>query len=140
MSRPLNLCDLDFTDLNSEDEKDILAPRGFGRGIPPPPPPLGGVALPPPMMPTHLVCPPPLNHPMSMSNTSNGSAGGALIPPPMFSYSGYGNASLTNSVNSSMNGSVNGDMSSMNTIKKNKKTVSNILLESSSFIIILIYL
>ncbi|XP_065361079.1 uncharacterized protein Fhos [Calliphora vicina] len=117
MSRPLNLCDLDFTDLNSEDEKDILTPRGFGRGIPPPPPPIGGVALPPPMMPAHLVCPPP----MSMSNTSNGS--GALIPPPMFSYSGYGNASLTNSFNSSMNGSVNGDMSSMNTIKKNKKTV-----------------
>ncbi|XP_046808097.1 uncharacterized protein LOC111681359 isoform X1 [Lucilia cuprina] len=121
ISRPLNLCDLDFTDLNSEDEKDILAPRGFGRGIPPPPPPIGGVALPPPMMPTHLVCPPPMNHPMSMSNTSNGS--GALIPPPMFSYSGYGNTSLTNSFNSSMNGSINGDMSSMNTIKKNKKTV-----------------
>ena len=121
MSRPLNLCDLDFTDLNSEDEKDILAPRGFGRGIPPPPPPIGGVAVPPPMLPTHLVCPPPMNYAMSMSNTSNGS--GALIPPPMFSYSGYGNSSLTNSVNSSMNGSFNGDMSSMNTIKKNKKTV-----------------
>ncbi|XP_059220051.1 uncharacterized protein LOC106092475 isoform X5 [Stomoxys calcitrans] len=101
MVRPLQLCDLDFTDLNSDDEKDILAPRGIGRGVPPPPPPMGGVALPPPMMPTHIVLPPPM---MSQSNTSNGSAG-------------FG-SSLTNSLNSSLNGSINGD-----TIKKNKKTV-----------------
>lgn len=59
MSRPLNLCDLDFTDLGSEDEKDVLAPRGLGGTIPPPPPPLG---LPPPIL------PPPTN----------------LVPPPMF--------------------------------------------------------
>ncbi|XP_059614481.1 FH1/FH2 domain-containing protein 3 isoform X3 [Phlebotomus argentipes] len=58
MSRPLNLCDLDFTDLGSEDEKDVLAPRGLGGTIPPPPPPLG---MPPPFLPppTNLV-PPPL--------------------------------------------------------------------------------
>lgn len=30
MTRPLNLCDLDFTDLHSDDDKDDLMPRGFG--------------------------------------------------------------------------------------------------------------
>ncbi|XP_069968011.1 uncharacterized protein Fhos isoform X4 [Bactrocera oleae] len=109
MIRPLNLCDLDFTDLNSEDEKDGLAPRGLGAGVPPPPPPFGG-GIPPPMMPpAHIVCPPPMN------------SLGSMAPPPMFSYSGYG--SMTNSANSSMNGSMNGDMSNTNTIRKNKKTV-----------------
>ncbi|XP_054734936.1 uncharacterized protein LOC129242362 isoform X4 [Anastrepha obliqua] len=109
MIRPLNLCDLDFTDLNSEDEKDVLAPRGLGAGVPPPPPPFGG-GIPPPMMPpAHIVCPPPMN------------SFGGMAPPPMFSYSGYG--SMTNSANSSMNGSMNGDVSNTNTIKKNKKTV-----------------
>lgn len=102
MVRPLNLCDLDFTDLHSDDEKDVLAPRGLGAGIPPPPPPLGagGMVLPPPMMPP------------------------SLVPPPMFGYSGYGAGSLTNSVNSSLNGSINGELANgNNTIKKNKKTV-----------------
>ncbi|XP_030373200.1 FH1/FH2 domain-containing protein 3-like isoform X1 [Scaptodrosophila lebanonensis] len=104
MTRPLNLCDLDFTDLHSDDEKDVLAPRGLSVGIPPPPPPLGSIA-PPPMMP-----PPMLN--------------ASLVPPPMFSYSNYGAGSLTNSVNSSMNGSFNGELGNgNNTIKKNKKTV-----------------
>ncbi|TDG53047.1 hypothetical protein AWZ03_000590 [Drosophila navojoa] len=97
MTRPLNLCDLDFTDLHSDDEKDVLAPRGLGAGIPPPPPPLGG----------GMVMPPP-----------------CLMPPPMFSYAGYGASSLTNSVNSSLNGSINGELANgNNTIKKNKKTV-----------------
>lgn len=101
MVRPLNLCDLDFTDLHSDDEKDVLAPRGLGVGIPPPPPPLaGGMVLPPPMMPP------------------------SLVPPPMFGYGGYGAGSLTNSVNSSLNGSINGELANgNNTIKKNKKTV-----------------
>lgn len=48
MNRPLNLCDLDFTDLTADDEKDVLAPRGLGGSIPPPPPPCGMPA--PPMM------------------------------------------------------------------------------------------
>ncbi|XP_030572749.1 uncharacterized protein LOC115771272 isoform X2 [Drosophila novamexicana] len=101
MTRPLNLCDLDFTDLHSDDEKDVLAPRGLGAGIPPPPPPqAGGMVMPPPMMPP------------------------SLAPPPMFSYGGYGAGSLTNSVNSSLNGSINGELANgNNTIKKNKKTV-----------------
>ncbi|XP_041673623.1 uncharacterized protein LOC121529745 isoform X3 [Drosophila eugracilis] len=95
MTRPLNLCDLDFTDLRDDDEKDVLAPRSLGAGIPPPPPPLGGAIAPPPMMPP------------------------SLAPPPMFGYGG----SLTNSVNS-LNGSINGELvNGNNTIKKNKKTV-----------------
>lgn len=104
MTRPLNLCDLDFTDLHSDDEKDVLAPRGLGAGIPPPPPPqAGGMVMPPPMMPP------------------------SLAPPPMFSYGGYGAGSLTNSVNSSLNGSINGELANgNNTIKKNKKTVSTL--------------
>ncbi|XP_017772970.1 PREDICTED: FH1/FH2 domain-containing protein 3 isoform X2 [Nicrophorus vespilloides] len=48
MSRPLNLCDMDFTDLGSEDEADILAPVTVTNGIPPPPPPLDVGAAPPP--------------------------------------------------------------------------------------------
>ncbi|XP_034482437.1 uncharacterized protein LOC117787915 isoform X2 [Drosophila innubila] len=96
MTRPLNLCDLDFTDLHSDDEKDVLAPRGLGVGIPPPPPPLaGGMVMPPPMMPPNLL----LSY--------------GVVP-----------GSLTNSVNSSLNGSVNGELANgNNTIKKNKKTV-----------------
>ncbi|KAI9587719.1 hypothetical protein GQX74_003565 [Glossina fuscipes] len=123
MSRPLHLCDLDFTDLTSEDEKDILAPRGNGHGVPPPPPPLAGATLPPPMLPTHFGYPPSVNYAnMSLSNTSIGS-NCSVIPPPVFSYSGYGSQSLTNSVNSSMNGSINDEGNSLNTVRKNKKTV-----------------
>ncbi|XP_043650592.1 uncharacterized protein LOC122618304 isoform X2 [Drosophila teissieri] len=95
MTRPLNLCDLDFTDLRDDDEKDVLAPRSLGAGIPPPPPPLGGAIAPPPMMPP------------------------SLAPPPMYGYGG----SLTSSFNS-LNGSINGELvNGNNTIKKNKKTV-----------------
>ncbi|XP_055841065.1 FH1/FH2 domain-containing protein 3 isoform X4 [Episyrphus balteatus] len=106
MSRPLNLCDMDFTDLNSEDEKDVLAPRGLGGGIPPPPPPQG---VPPPMMIGQIVCPPPMNMPPPLTN---------LVPPPMFSYN-QGNYSNS----SSLNNSINGDVSGSSTVKKNKKTV-----------------
>lgn len=67
MSRPLRLCDLDFTDLHIEDDCDDLAPRGIGGG-PPPPPPMGmaGIVLPPPMM---NFPPPPANHMASMHNS-----------------------------------------------------------------------
>lgn len=97
MTRPLNLCDLDFTDLNSEDEKDPAAPRGLGVGVPPPPPPLAtpqtnGVIKPPPPM---NMPPPPTN----------------FVPPPLL-------PSMTNGMNGT-NGS------NTNTIKKNKKTVSS---------------
>lgn len=58
MKRPLSLCDLDFTDLRSDDEVDILSPANISNGGPPPPPPVpvapgmpstrGGTAPPPP--------------------------------------------------------------------------------------------
>lgn len=69
MSRPLRLCDLDFTDLQIEDDVDDLAPRGVAGG-PPPPPPMGlsGIVLPPPMM---NFPPPPVNHMAPMNNGLN---------------------------------------------------------------------
>ncbi|XP_071057371.1 FH1/FH2 domain-containing protein 3 isoform X1 [Onthophagus taurus] len=55
MNRPLSLCDLDFRDLVTDDENDVLAPAAIQNGIPPPPPPLlGDVGSAPP--------PPPLNN------------------------------------------------------------------------------
>lgn len=42
----LQLCDLDFSDLQSDDEHDVLAPASSANGIPPPPPPCG---VPPPV-------------------------------------------------------------------------------------------
>ncbi|XP_062708784.1 serine-rich adhesin for platelets isoform X4 [Aedes albopictus] len=97
MTRKLNLCDLDFTDLTSDDDKDVLAPRGFGGAVPPPPPPGGlmppmmGVMPPPPSM---MMRPPPTNLMAPMFPN-----GGGLANP----------AAMTNG---------GGD-----TIKKNKKTV-----------------
>lgn len=95
MDRPLVLCDLDFTDLQMEDDKDNLAPRGLGGCVPPPPPPIGssGVMAPPPMM---------------MMN----------IPPPM---ANMGPLQMYNSNNSLNVGQQNGDLNG--TMKKNKKTV-----------------
>lgn len=91
MTRPLTLCDLDFTDLRSDDDKDDLMPRGLGGSVPPPPPPIG---IPPPMKPMQ----------------SN------LEAPSNFRYL---NGSKTNV------GGTNNDTSA---IKKNKKTVSGILI------------
>lgn len=48
MTRPLMLCDLDFTDLLTEDDNDNSTPRGVGGCVPPPPPPLK--IAPPPFM------------------------------------------------------------------------------------------
>lgn len=45
-TRSLALCDLDFTDLHSDDEQSILGPANLAGGIPPPPPPCG---VPPPI-------------------------------------------------------------------------------------------
>ncbi|XP_055315363.1 FH1/FH2 domain-containing protein 3 isoform X3 [Sitodiplosis mosellana] len=71
MTRPLNLCDLDFTDLHSDDDKDDLMPRGFGGAmIPPPPPPIG---IPPPMK----AMQPPLE-PLSNVRHMNGSKATAI--------------------------------------------------------------
>lgn len=40
LNRPLALCDLDFTDLTSDDEIDVLGPVNVSNGVPPPPPPM----------------------------------------------------------------------------------------------------
>lgn len=61
MARPLHLCDLDFTDLQSDDDRDELAPRGLAGLIPPPPPPLMMMGGPP--APANLMGPPPMPPP-----------------------------------------------------------------------------
>ncbi|XP_011692088.1 PREDICTED: uncharacterized protein LOC105452570 isoform X2 [Wasmannia auropunctata] len=63
LKRPLALCDLDFTDLNSEDETDVLGSANVTNGVPPPPPPMAppnGDALAPPPPPLGARLPPPL--------------------------------------------------------------------------------
>ncbi|KAK0181729.1 hypothetical protein PV327_003985 [Microctonus hyperodae] len=65
MKRPLALCDLDFTDLNSDDEINILEPVNISNGVPPPPPPMvpssvNGSARAPPPPPLGGKFPPPL--------------------------------------------------------------------------------
>lgn len=79
MIRPLKLCDLDFTDLLSEDDKDDLAPRGMGNCIPPPPPPMGNI--PPPMMkplapPSTNLVPPPIMRHMNGSKAADANTNG----------------------------------------------------------------
>ncbi|XP_053676217.1 FH1/FH2 domain-containing protein 3-like [Anopheles nili] len=75
MTRKLSLCDLDFTDLTSDDDKDLMAPRGFGGAVPPPPPP-GGMMLingmPPP---PNMLRPPPTNLVPLPGHMINGNAG-----------------------------------------------------------------
>lgn len=58
-SRALTLCDLDFTDLPSEDELSVLVPTSCTSGIPPPPP----LCFPPPI--PAPVAPPPLSATLS---------------------------------------------------------------------------
>ena len=79
MTRPLTLCDLDFTDLRSEDDKDDLAPRGFGDCVPPPPPPSG-------------MAPPPMLKPMAPPSN--------LVPPPMYKQANGQNKNDLNGTNS----------------------------------------
>lgn len=77
MVRPLTLCDLDFTDLHSDDDKDDLMPRGLGGlSVPPPPPPIG---IPPPMKPM-----PNIMESISNVRQMNGSKS-ILTAPPMMS-------------------------------------------------------
>lgn len=66
LNRPLNLCDMDFTDLATDDETDILAPATVPNGIPPPPPPLNplGSAPPPPPLSNSRIPPPVPNPPV----------------------------------------------------------------------------
>lgn len=63
LKRPLSLCDLDFTDLNSDDEIDVLGSANVTNGVPPPPPPMappGGDVQAPPPPPLGARLPPPL--------------------------------------------------------------------------------
>lgn len=72
LDRALNLCDMDFTDLASEDEVDVLAPTTVANGIPPPPPPLmkeNGIAPPPPPPSSRTVPPPVPTPPVFMGNS-----------------------------------------------------------------------
>ncbi|KAL0104354.1 hypothetical protein PUN28_017229 [Cardiocondyla obscurior] len=67
LKRPLALCDLDFTDLNSEDEVDVLGSANVTNGVPPPPPPMAPTMAPPN---GDIMAPPP--PPL-----------GARLPPPL---------------------------------------------------------
>lgn len=68
LDRPLQICDLDFTDLQQEEDSDPLNPsvRVNSFGPPPPPPPPNGVppppmaGLPPPPPPSKAALPPPI--------------------------------------------------------------------------------
>ncbi|XP_025160810.1 FH1/FH2 domain-containing protein 3 isoform X1 [Harpegnathos saltator] len=103
LKRPLALCDLDFTDLNSDDEIDVLGSANVANGVPPPPPPpmappCGDARAPPPPPLSARLPPPPLpqgppppqlfgvNLKMSRSSLVNetgggGGGGGSSCPP-----------------------------------------------------------
>jgi hypothetical protein len=97
LDRPLQICDLDFTDLHLEEDSDPLNPsvrvNAFGPPPPPPPPNLNGV--PPPPMPGLMPPPPPPSK--------------SALPPPVF----FG-------VQLHHNGT---EPTSSNTLMKQKKTV-----------------
>lgn len=107
LDRPLQISDLDFTDMQSCDDADPLSIRTTSFG-PPPPPPLNGL-LPPPMpglipppMPVSTIPPPP---PPSKSS----------LPPALF----FGvQLHHPNGSNATPN-----NAPAMNANKKNKKTV-----------------
>ncbi|XP_065561895.1 uncharacterized protein LOC136028152 isoform X3 [Artemia franciscana] len=69
LNRPLQICDLDFTELRDEDDIDPLC-KGLMNGIPPPPPPMTSGL--PPLSPPMASCgfPPPLTR--------------GFPPPPVF--------------------------------------------------------
>uniref|UniRef100_A0A8D8VVZ3 FH1/FH2 domain-containing protein 3 n=1 Tax=Cacopsylla melanoneura TaxID=428564 RepID=A0A8D8VVZ3_9HEMI len=66
-TKVLVLCDLDFSDLHSDEDRDILAPTHVANGVPPPPPPCG---VPPPQ-PMGMGAPPPVPN-MVGGNTLTG--------------------------------------------------------------------
>ncbi|XP_072880286.1 FH1/FH2 domain-containing protein 3 isoform X8 [Hemitrygon akajei] len=73
--RELKIKDIDFTDLEEEDDVDVLDMENLLSSsdsiLPPPPPPPSFVGLPPPPPPPLLHCPPPLP------------VHGMLVPPPL---------------------------------------------------------
>nr|CAD7197695.1 unnamed protein product [Timema douglasi] len=110
LKRPLSLCDLDFTDLRSEDEVDILSPIHVSNGGPPPPPPVplikGGGAPPPPPPNSRLggMAPPPM-------------------PPTVNGTSMFGLSSRHQRNGGMESDSFNKTQNNNNTLKKTKKTV-----------------
>ncbi|XP_033224788.1 FH1/FH2 domain-containing protein 3 isoform X2 [Belonocnema kinseyi] len=69
LKRPLYLCDLDFTDLNTDDENDVIGPVYATEGMPPPPPmvlPSTNYQAPPPPPPGTRILPPFHNDPKKM--------------------------------------------------------------------------
>ncbi|GLG92499.1 Protein cappuccino [Gryllus bimaculatus] len=108
LKRPLSLCDLDFTDLKSEDEVDVLSPTHVSNGVPPPPPPVPmapgmprmGNGAPPP--------PPPVNR-FGNSNAP---------PPPLFGVNLRNNRIGTGNTTSSES-----NKTPPSPTKKTKKTV-----------------
>ncbi|XP_076067528.1 formin homology 2 domain containing isoform X6 [Oratosquilla oratoria] len=101
LNRPLLLCDLDFTDLNDEDDDDVLKPKIKGvpppppppppgggvpppppGGIPPPPPPAGGIPPPPPPAPGGIPPPPPLSGAPIPPPSCDGTPTPGSVPPP----------------------------------------------------------
>ncbi len=69
LDRPLQICDLDFTDLVADDDGDPLSVRPLLLVPPPPPPPPPFGAVPPPPPPSAGPAPPPMPC--------------GLIPPPL---------------------------------------------------------
>ena len=85
LDRPLQICDLDFTDLQTEEDSDPLNPvrsNCFGPPPPPPPPMLngGGILPPPPMMPMGMLPPPMPPTPPS----SSGRISSLPLPPTTY--------------------------------------------------------
>nr|CAD7264247.1 unnamed protein product [Timema shepardi] len=110
LKRPLSLCDLDFTDLRSEDEVDILSPIHVSNGGPPPPPPV-------PLIKGGAPPPPPPNYRL-----------GGMAPPPM-PPTVNGTSMFGLSSRHQRNGGMESDSfnktqnNNNNTLKKTKKTV-----------------
>ncbi|XP_068083718.1 FH1/FH2 domain-containing protein 3 [Anabrus simplex] len=114
MKRPLSLCDLDFTDLNSEDEVDILSPATISNGGPPPPPPVPMA----PGMPRSGAPPPP----PPVSRFSNVTAP-PPFPPSANNISPAFGINLRNNRNNSTTTDSSTNKSPTSPVKKTKKTV-----------------
>lgn len=93
LKRPLALCDLDFTDLNSEDEIDVLGSANVTNGVPPPPPPMApscGDARAPPPPPLGARLPPPLPQGPSLLQPFGVNLKSSRPPPPLANETGGG--------------------------------------------------
>lgn len=122
MKRPLCLCDLDFTDLNSGDEVDVLGPVNVTNGVPPPPPPMA----PSPTISKAPPPPPPARNPPPMFGVNLKSTG---MRPGSMSHMNHQTSNGQHNGEATQNG-CNGTTpppkcppSPVSLSKKNKKTV-----------------